>query len=84
MIGPTKTLAKEVLRIRKTEIAQDRFKIPVSDEELPQAPFVPLNDAQRAYLKARRDALGSITQYSYDLAGRLASVIAPDGAVSRT
>ncbi len=29
MIGPTKTLAKEVLRIRKTEIAQDRFKIPV-------------------------------------------------------
>ena len=29
IIGPTKTLAKEVLRIRKAEIAQDRFKIPV-------------------------------------------------------
>ena len=28
MVGPTKTLAKEVLRIRKAEIAQDRFKIP--------------------------------------------------------
>jgi integrase len=27
MVGPTKTLAKEVLRIRKSEIAQDRFKI---------------------------------------------------------
>jgi integrase len=28
MVGPTKTLAKEVLRIRKADIAQDRFKIP--------------------------------------------------------
>ena len=28
MVGPTKTIAKEVLRIRKSEIARDRFKIP--------------------------------------------------------
>jgi hypothetical protein len=28
MVGPTKTLAREVLRIRKSEIAQHRFKIP--------------------------------------------------------
>ncbi|MDJ0949330.1 MAG: pyruvate dehydrogenase (acetyl-transferring), homodimeric type [Alphaproteobacteria bacterium] len=37
---------------------RDRFKIPVSDEALAEAPFVTLNDEQTAYLKARRDALG--------------------------
>jgi len=37
---------------------RDRFDIPVSDEEVADAPLVALNDEQRAYLKARRDALG--------------------------
>nr|WP_309502341.1 pyruvate dehydrogenase (acetyl-transferring), homodimeric type [uncultured Roseovarius sp.] len=37
---------------------RDRFDIPVSDEDVAGAPLVALNDEQRAYLKARRDALG--------------------------
>ncbi len=37
---------------------RDRFDIPVSDEEVANAPLVELNDEQKAYLKARRDALG--------------------------
>jgi pyruvate dehydrogenase E1 component len=37
---------------------RDRFQIPVSDEDLPNAPFVSLNNAQKAYLADRRQALG--------------------------
>ncbi|MGC1497503.1 MAG: pyruvate dehydrogenase (acetyl-transferring), homodimeric type [Sulfitobacter sp.] len=37
---------------------RDRFDIPVSDEELLKAPFVALNNAQKAYLADRRTALG--------------------------
>lgn len=37
---------------------RDRFNIPVSDEDLPKAPFVELNNAQKAYLADRRTALG--------------------------
>lgn len=37
---------------------RDRFKIPVSDEDLPKAPFVSLNNAQKAYLTERRTELG--------------------------
>ena len=37
---------------------RDRFKIPVPDETLPKAPFVQLNNAQKAYLADRRKALG--------------------------
>ena len=37
---------------------RDRFKIPVTDEDLPNAPFVTLNNAQKAYLADRRKALG--------------------------
>ncbi len=37
---------------------RDRFKIPVSDKELPKAPLVELDAKQKKYLKARRDALG--------------------------
>ncbi len=48
-----KKMAEDQLRAFR-----DRFKIPVSDEELPKAPFVSLNEEQRTYLKARRDALG--------------------------
>ena len=48
-----KKLAEDQLRAFR-----DRFKIPVSDEDLPNAPFVALNNAQKAYLADRRSALG--------------------------
>jgi pyruvate dehydrogenase E1 component len=48
-----KKLAEDQLRAFR-----DRFDIPVSDTELPQAPFVTLNNAQKAYLADRRKALG--------------------------
>ena len=48
-----KKLAEDQLRAFR-----DRFKIPVSDEDLPKAPFVQLNNAQKAYLADRRKALG--------------------------
>ena len=37
---------------------RDRFDIPVSDEDVGDAPFVKLNNAQKAYLADRRKALG--------------------------
>ena len=37
---------------------RDRFKIPVDDAELAKAPFVTLNNAQKAYLADRRKDLG--------------------------
>ncbi|GAA6206971.1 pyruvate dehydrogenase (acetyl-transferring), homodimeric type [Cognatishimia sp. WU-CL00825] len=37
---------------------RDRFQIPVSDEDVGKAPFVKLNNAQKAYLADRRQALG--------------------------
>ncbi len=37
---------------------RDRFEIPVSDEDVGNAPFVKLNNAQKAYLADRRKALG--------------------------
>ncbi len=37
---------------------RDRFQIPVSDEDLPKAPFVVLNNAQKSYLAERRKELG--------------------------
>ncbi len=37
---------------------RDRFEIPVSDEDVGDAPFVKLNNAQKAYLADRRKALG--------------------------
>lgn len=48
-----KKLAEDQLRAFR-----DRFEIPVSDEDLPKAPFVKLNNAQKAYLADRRKALG--------------------------
>ena len=48
-----KKLAEEQLRAFR-----DRFDIPVSDEDLPGAPFVTLGNAQKAYLADRREALG--------------------------
>ncbi|MEO1457624.1 MAG: pyruvate dehydrogenase (acetyl-transferring), homodimeric type, partial [Pseudomonadota bacterium] len=37
---------------------RDRFKIPVKDEDLHDAPYVPLGNEQQAYLQDRRKALG--------------------------
>ncbi len=37
---------------------RDRFKIPVDDDEIAKAPFVTLNNAQKAYLADRRKELG--------------------------
>ncbi|MFV0245781.1 MAG: pyruvate dehydrogenase (acetyl-transferring), homodimeric type [Qingshengfaniella sp.] len=48
-----KKMAEDQLRAMR-----DRFKIPVSDEDLPKAPLVQLNNAQKAYLADRREALG--------------------------
>ena len=48
-----KKLAEDQLRAFR-----DRFQIPVSDEDLPKAPFVSLNNAQKAYLLERRTELG--------------------------
>ncbi|WP_193140781.1 MULTISPECIES: pyruvate dehydrogenase (acetyl-transferring), homodimeric type [unclassified Meridianimarinicoccus] len=48
-----KKMAEDQLRAFR-----DRFQIPVSDEDLPKAPFVQLNNAQKAYLADRRKALG--------------------------
>ena len=48
-----KKLAEDQLRAFR-----DRFRIPISDEDLPKAPLVELTAEQKAYLKARRDALG--------------------------
>ncbi|WP_425038233.1 pyruvate dehydrogenase (acetyl-transferring), homodimeric type [Primorskyibacter sp. S187A] len=48
-----KKMAEDQLRAMR-----DRFQIPVSDEDLPNAPFVALNNAQKAYLADRRKALG--------------------------
>ena len=48
-----KKMAEDQLRAFR-----DRFEIPVSDEDLPKAPFVKLNNAQKAYLADRRKALG--------------------------
>jgi pyruvate dehydrogenase E1 component len=49
----SKKMAEEQLRAMR-----DRFRIPVSDEDLPKAPFVKLNNAQKSYLADRRKALG--------------------------
>ncbi len=48
-----KKLAEDQLRAMR-----DRFQIPISDEDLPKAPFVRLNNAQKAYMSERREALG--------------------------
>lgn len=48
-----KKMAEDQLRAFR-----DRFEIPVSDEDLPNAPFVKLNNAQKAYLADRRKELG--------------------------
>ncbi|WP_347309596.1 pyruvate dehydrogenase (acetyl-transferring), homodimeric type [Defluviimonas sp. SAOS-178_SWC] len=48
-----KKLAEDQLRAFR-----DRFQIPIDDKDLPKAPFVSLNNAQKSYLADRRKALG--------------------------
>ncbi len=48
-----KKMAEDQLRAMR-----DRFDIPVSDEDIPKAPLVTLNNAQKAYLADKRKALG--------------------------
>ncbi|MHA6266985.1 pyruvate dehydrogenase (acetyl-transferring), homodimeric type [Aliiroseovarius sp. CAU 1755] len=46
------------LAVDQLRAFRDRFDIPVSDEDLPNAPFVKLNNAQKAYLADQRKKLG--------------------------
>ncbi len=62
-----KKLAEDQLRAFR-----DRFKIPVSDEDLPKAPFVALNNAQKAYLADRRKSLGGAFPQRISAAPKLA------------
>ncbi len=48
-----KKMAEDQLRAFR-----DRFQIPISDEDLPKAPFVSLNNQQKAYLLEKRKELG--------------------------
>ena len=48
-----KKMAEDQLRAFR-----DRFDIPVSDADLPKAPFVALNNQQKAYIEEKRKALG--------------------------
>ena len=48
-----KKMAEDQLRAFR-----DRFDIPVSDADLPKAPYVTLNNAQKAYLEEKRQKLG--------------------------
>ncbi len=56
--GMNTTHQQKKLDIDQMRAMRDRFQIPVSDEDLPKAPFVTLNNAQKAYLADRRQALG--------------------------
>ncbi|WP_424929300.1 pyruvate dehydrogenase (acetyl-transferring), homodimeric type [Amaricoccus tamworthensis] len=48
-----KKMAEDELRAFR-----DRFQIPVSDEDLPKAPYVTLGNEQKNYMLQRREALG--------------------------
>ncbi len=50
---------------------RDRFKIPVDDDEIETAPFVTLNNAQKAYLADRRKELGGAFPQRYRDAEKL-------------
>ncbi|WP_099827424.1 pyruvate dehydrogenase (acetyl-transferring), homodimeric type [Oceaniglobus indicus] len=56
--GANTTHQQKKLNEEQLRAMRDRFNIPVKDEDIPKAPFVTLNNAQKAYLADRRDALG--------------------------
>ncbi|KKK72898.1 hypothetical protein LCGC14_2899270, partial [marine sediment metagenome] len=56
--GQNTSHQQKKMDVEQLRAMRDRFKIPVSDEDLPKAPFVTLNNAQKAYLSDRRKELG--------------------------
>ncbi|MBV7395550.1 pyruvate dehydrogenase (acetyl-transferring), homodimeric type [Mameliella sediminis] len=57
--GQNTTHQQKKMQLDQLKAMRDRFKIPVTDEELEKdIPFVSLNNAQKAYLAERRKELG--------------------------
>ncbi|WP_417523506.1 pyruvate dehydrogenase (acetyl-transferring), homodimeric type [Marinovum sp.] len=56
--GQNTTHQQKKMNEEQLRAFRDRFKIPVSDEDVAKAPFVALNNSQKAYLADRRKALG--------------------------
>ncbi|MGP6087788.1 pyruvate dehydrogenase (acetyl-transferring), homodimeric type [Antarctobacter jejuensis] len=57
--GQNTTHQQKKMQLDQLKAMRDRFKIPVTDEELEKdIPFVALNNAQKAYLAERRKELG--------------------------
>ncbi|WP_323766249.1 pyruvate dehydrogenase (acetyl-transferring), homodimeric type [Marinovum sp.] len=56
--GQNTTHQQKKMNEEQLRAFRDRFQIPVSDEDVAKAPFVALNNAQKAYLADRRKALG--------------------------
>ncbi|EBA08346.1 pyruvate dehydrogenase (acetyl-transferring), homodimeric type [Sagittula stellata] len=58
--GQNTTHQQKKMQVDQLKAMRDRFRIPVTDEELAKgdAPFVTLNNAQKAYLAERREELG--------------------------
>ncbi|WP_136441707.1 pyruvate dehydrogenase (acetyl-transferring), homodimeric type [Pacificoceanicola onchidii] len=59
--GQNTTHQQKKMQLDQLKAMRDRFKIPVTDEELEKdIPFVSLNNAQKAYLADRRKELGGV------------------------
>ncbi|MBP0484384.1 pyruvate dehydrogenase (acetyl-transferring), homodimeric type [Sagittula salina] len=57
--GQNTTHQQKKMQVEQLKAMRDRFKIPVTDEELEHdVPFVSLNNAQKAYMAERRKELG--------------------------
>ncbi|MGX9357122.1 pyruvate dehydrogenase (acetyl-transferring), homodimeric type [Roseobacteraceae bacterium S113] len=56
--GQNTTHQQKKMNEEQLRAFRDRFQIPVSDEEVANAPFVALNNAQKAYLADKRKELG--------------------------
>ncbi|MBV2359177.1 pyruvate dehydrogenase (acetyl-transferring), homodimeric type [Thalassococcus sp. CAU 1522] len=57
--GQNTTHQQKKMQLDQLKAMRDRFQIPVTDEELEKdIPFVTLNNAQKAYLAEKRQALG--------------------------
>ncbi|WP_102107003.1 pyruvate dehydrogenase (acetyl-transferring), homodimeric type [Oceaniglobus roseus] len=56
--GQNTTHQQKKVNEEQLRAMRDRFEIPVSDEDLPKAPLIKLNNAQKAYLADKRKALG--------------------------
>ncbi|ABV93708.1 pyruvate dehydrogenase E1 component [Dinoroseobacter shibae DFL 12 = DSM 16493] len=56
--GQNTTHQQKKMNEEQLRAFRDRFKIPVSDEDVGKAPFVALNNAQKAYILERRKELG--------------------------